>query len=93
MSPLTSYSKVVQAKKILGSNVDDETILLSIENSKYYGMADTGSEIWMMLEKPSLVTDIVNHLVASYDVEYEQCLEDVLNFLEELLKANLITIK
>ena len=92
-SSLLPSSQVVRAQKILASEVDNETMLLSIENSKYYGMADTANYIWEMIKEPMRLDQIVHHLTTVYNVEEKQCLNDVQTFLGELLKANLITVK
>lgn len=91
--PLDQYSIIVQSPEILSSNVDDETVLLSIKNSKYYGMAETGTDIWEMISSPLSVEKIVENLQEEYDIDKQQCLTDVLAYLEELLEAKLIVIK
>ncbi len=90
---LTLESTIVQTSQILSSNIDDETILLSIENSKYYGMASTGSRIWELLSEPITVNGIVDTLLAEYEIDREQCTAEVLGFLGELLVANLIAFQ
>jgi hypothetical protein len=92
-SSLLPSSVVVRANTILASEVDDETMLLSMENSKYYGMADTANYIWEMIKEPMRLDQIVHHLTTVYNVDDKQCLKDVQTFLEELLRSNLITVK
>ena len=56
-------------------------------------MDEIGSEIWNMLDKPTKVADIITDLSAIYDVDSEKCRDDVLEFLRELLQADLIELR
>jgi len=86
-----SLSTIVEKnKELLESSVDDETILLSMINSKYYGMDPVASRIWQLLEKPMPINDIINTLCKEYDVTTEKCRNDVIAFLENLIDEELI---
>lgn len=87
---LTLQSRIVQDRDILASSLDNETILLSIQNSKYYGMASTGNRIWELLAEPTTGEALIETLLAEYEIDKEQCEQDVLSFLGELLSAKLI---
>lgn len=72
------------------SFVDDEVILLSITNSKYYGMDSLGSRIWSFLQKPIKIGRIVDKIVEEYSVSREDCERDVLAYLSHLAKEGLV---
>lgn len=83
---------IVKKSELLESSVDDETILLSIANSKYYGMDPVASCIWSLLEKPISVSDIISFLLKEYDVAREACENDAFEFLKSLADEGLIDI-
>lgn len=87
---VTLQTKFSRCKDILSSSVDNETILLSIESSRYYGMADTANRIWELLIEPISGEEIVAILQKEYDADEELCQKDVLAFLIELDSARLI---
>lgn len=74
----------------LFSEIDGEVIMLSIENSEYYGMDKVGSRIWQLLENPVSLSEIIEALMEEYDVTVGQCTEDTKNFIGQLAEKNLI---
>lgn len=75
---------VSQVEEIVASDMDGETVMMSIENGEYYGMDAIGSRIWALIEKPAKVLDLINTLLEGFDVDREMCEKDVLKFLNEL---------
>lgn len=90
---LSTESIVSHSLGILASEVDNETILLSTENSKYYGMVSTASRIWELTKSPIPITQIINILLREYDIERERCETEVFEFLGELLSDKLIIVE
>jgi len=74
----------------LFSEVDDEIVMLSISKGEYYNLDEVGSIIWKMLEKPTTLEFVVENLQRKYDVTKDICENDILDFLEELMKKELI---
>jgi hypothetical protein len=72
------------------SEIDGEVVMLSMKNSEYYGLDDTGSEIWRQIEEPVRVCDLIQKLLAVFDVEAADCENDTLEFVNELYKKDLI---
>jgi hypothetical protein len=82
---------VLQRKPdLLFNQIDGEVVMLSIENSEYYGMDKVGSRIWELLEKPMSFKELIDKLMDEYEVSEEQCKEDALLFLNKLVDKNLI---
>ena len=92
MTPITDTSTIVRAQKLLATDLDEETILMSIEQGAYYGMEQTARRIWELVETPRTVADLCRQLAEEYDVEPEVCRKDVLAFLEELSSEGLIVV-
>lgn len=77
---------------MLFNEIDGEVVMLSIENSEYYGMDKVGSFIWKLLEQPLSFKELVNSLLNKFDVSKEQCTTDVLAFLKKLTDKELVII-
>lgn len=75
------------------SEMDGEIVMMSIENSEYYGLDPIASRIWQLLEKPSSVAHLADILLEEYEVDRETCLKDVLDFSGELLQKKIIRIQ
>ncbi len=93
MTSITSDSIVVRADQLLATDLDDETILMSIEKGAYYGMEQTARRVWQLLEKRQTVSDLCRQLAEEYSVTPEVCEQEVIAFLEELLKENLVVVE
>lgn len=82
---------IIQRKPdLLYNEIDGEVIMLSIENSEYYGIDKVGSRIWELLEKPVSLKQLISRLTEEYEVSEQQCAEDTLAFLQGLIRKNLI---
>jgi hypothetical protein len=74
----------------LFNQIDGEVVMLSIENSEYYGMDKVGSRIWELLEQPHSFKALVTALMDEYEVSEEQCSNETLAFLKKLTDKELI---
>lgn len=72
---------------ILSSQIGNEIVLLDVASGKYFKIDEIGSSIWEHLREPKTLENLVEILMNEYDVQKEQCLNDVSKFLEEL-KSN-----
>ena len=90
--PISLSSCIIQAGNLVSCDLDGETALMSVEHGKYYGIDPIGSRIWALIEEPRLVSDLCAILLEEFEVEPSQCDHDVLAFLSELAKDNLVKI-
>lgn len=81
---------IVQKIGNIVSDMDGEKVMLNISNGKYYNLGKVGGIIWERIEKPIKVRKLIDELILEYEVEYSECKEQVLLFLEQLLEESLI---
>jgi hypothetical protein len=67
--------------------------MVSIEKGYYYGVSDVGREIWGSIEHPVQVSNLIDHLVQTFNVERALCEQETLLFLEDLLSENLLQVQ
>lgn len=92
MENLNLNSVIIAKKEIAASDMDGETVMLSIETGKYYNLGQMGGAIWSLIENPIKIQDIINKLMEEYNVTKTQCEEEVLSFVNELYEQSLIEI-
>ncbi len=92
MAVLSPDTVIARATAPLAAEIDGETVLMSIERGRYYGLADTGRDIWNRLEHPIRVSDLCTALAADYDGPPERVAADAMVFLGRLIEENLIEI-
>ncbi|UKS24926.1 lasso peptide biosynthesis PqqD family chaperone [Paenibacillus sp. HWE-109] len=80
----------VQSQGNIVSDMGGEKVMLSIHNGKYYNLGEIGGRIWELLAEPSEVAQIVSLLMAEYEVEQQECEQEVITFIERLSKEGLI---
>ncbi|CAM4097742.1 metallophosphoesterase [Bacillus manliponensis] len=86
-------SIVAQCEGNIVSDMDGETVMMSVENGKYYNLGKIGGAIWNIMKEPVSIEQVVTILMSEYDVEREDCEEQVRSFLIQLYEEDLICIK
>lgn len=66
-----------------------QTVMMSIQRGKYFALEGTAQRIWELTAEPVTVGQIVDRLVAEYEVERAQCAAEVVAFVEQLLENGL----
>ncbi|MFW5886210.1 MAG: lasso peptide biosynthesis PqqD family chaperone [Bacteroidota bacterium] len=92
MTRINLETRIKRKEGLIEGNVDNEVLLLSIDSGKYYGLDDIGTRIWEMLGKPMKIVDIVAVLQKEYNVDEQICREETLEYLDELLLNEIISI-
>jgi hypothetical protein len=89
---LSVKNTVVQRTGHLVSYMNGNLVMLSIEQGKYYNLGEIGGDIWHIIITPTKIDSLINQLLGRYEVEKEICQEQVLAFITELFKENLIMV-
>lgn len=76
----------------ISTEVDGETVILDVDSGRYVGLDAIGTRIWRLLENEISLQNLLDSLAAEYDVERQQCIQDVQEFLEELSRSSLIVV-
>ena len=69
-----------------------EAVILDLNSGVYYGLDSVGARIWTLLEQPTTVKALRDAAVAEYDIEPDQCADELLVFLEQLEAKRLIEV-
>lgn len=76
--------------EFVSTDMDGETVLMSIEHGSYFGIGGIGALIWEKLETSQTEDALVTLICAEYDVAEPDCRRDVRSFLADLIKNGLI---
>ena len=83
---------ITRTPSVLSSQIEDEVVMMSLEEGMYYNLNALGSSVWTMLETPHTLNQIVEKLMAEYEVDKTTCLTQTKAFLESLAERNLIAV-
>jgi hypothetical protein len=70
--------------------VEDETVLLDLESGAYFGLDGVGQMIWESIGKGLTLGEAAANIVAEYDVNDAEALNDVIHFASELVARGLL---
>ncbi len=89
---ITAETTISRNPDIIHTDMDGETVMMSIEQGEYYGLDKTATAIWELLESDLTVSDICEKLCEKYDVEAQQCQSDTIPFIQDMAEHNVIKI-
>lgn len=88
---LTTGIKLIKNLEVTCLN--DEKAMVDFETVKYFLLKGSANDIWDYIQEETTVEEIVNKLLKVYDVDKNECLTSVIQFLEQLKENGFIDIK
>jgi hypothetical protein len=93
MATIDRAGTISLSKQSVWCDVGGEIAILHLTSGTYFGLEGAGCAIWQVLQEgPRTVTQIIDHLLASFEVGNEVCEQLTLAFLEELAANELIVV-
>lgn len=74
------------------TDLGESIITMNVESGYYHELNSVGSDIWRLLETPKSVAEICRALDADYDVGADDCLKDVIEFLGNIHKIEMVDV-
>ena len=93
MSALHPEDTVCLSTQAVWSDLNGEIAVLHLSAGVYFGIEGAGCEIWKFLQEPHTVRQIIDHLLASYEVSEDVCEKLTYSFLEQLAEPGLILVQ
>jgi coenzyme PQQ synthesis protein D (PqqD) len=90
---LSVHSIVVAASEQVSCPLGEESAILNLKNSMYYGMNPVGTRIWTLLKEPRSVQQLRDALLNEYDVDAASCERDLLDLLGKMRSEGLIEVR
>ena len=90
---LSVHSIVVAASEQVSCSLGEESAILNLRNSVYYGMNPVGARIWSLLKQPRSIEELRATLLNEYEVDAELCERDLLDLLEKMRSEGLIEVR
>lgn len=78
------------SEAVVSAELGGEGVLLDIATGLYYGLDETGSQIWRLVREGLGTSDICDRLFSEYDVDRERLRTDITGFLDQLEQNGLI---
>lgn len=69
-----------------------EAVLMHMDTANYFTLNPTGLRIWQLLEAESTMQQIIEQLVAEYEISAPQAQTSVLTLAQQLVDADLVVV-
>ena len=89
---LEPQMRVYRVDDVLDTDIDNETVMMDIDQGRYFGLNKTGTRIWALLAEPIVISDLCDQLTAEFNVPPDQCGKEVVEFLGILLDRGLVQV-
>ena len=93
MTELSRSSKIMVSKDVVSCDLGGETAMLDMKEGVYYGLNEMGTIIWEYIQEPITLQEIVDKILAEYDVDEETCYRDLVELVEGMSKNGLVEIR
>lgn len=93
MTEISLNNVIARKEEIVTAEMDGETVMMSIENGRYYNLGKMGTVIWELLEHPVSGETLILKLLERFEVTRQQCETETLAFLNKLVKEGLLETK
>lgn len=84
------HSVLTKKAALIEAIMDDAIILLSLENSRYYGGSQVAADVWSRFDGVRDIRAIANLLGEEYAAPAEAILADITTFAEEMIAEGLL---
>ena len=77
---------------VLISQLQEESVLLNLDNERYYGLDDVGTRMLSVLTSSDSVQSAWLQLIDEYDVDREVLRQDLVSLIERLQEQGLVEV-
>lgn len=92
MTELEMNSLIVRNPDLISTDMDGDTVMMSIESGEYYGINGVGSRIWELLDKPTTLSEITTIICSEFEVPDLVCQADAKLFIQTLIESGLVSL-
>jgi hypothetical protein len=89
---LSVHSIVIAAPEQVSCPLGDESAILNLKNTVYYGLNPVGARVWSLLQRPRKISELRDALLEEYEVDADSCERDLLELLQKMRTEGLIEI-
>ncbi len=87
---IESDSQFAHNPDLIATDMDGDTVMMSIERGEYYGVSGVGTRIWELLEKPTKLSQVITTICDEFEVDEATCQADAERFIRELIDNGMI---
>ena len=93
LSKIGEGARICASRGQVSTDLDGEAVILNLEQGVYYGLNPVGARVWSLIQEPRTFDQLIEVLLAEYEVDLQVCRQEVLGLLAELASHGLIEVK
>ena len=79
-----------RSRSVASQTLDGEAVLLHLEGGTYFTLNETGTLVWQLLEQERSFDELLDAVLAAFEVDAETARRDLADLLEQLASHGLI---
>lgn len=89
---LSRATRIRRSREQASADLVDDTVIMSMRDGTYYGLEAVGSRVWALVAEPVALGEVLDRIVAEFDVEGDQAWTDLRALVAELLERGLVDL-
>ena len=89
---IDSSTVISRSPAVLTAEVDGEIVMMSIEQGRYFGLDDIGSDIWKRIDPPCSFAELIDRLATDYDADRATIAADVRALLSRMAAQDVVRL-
>ncbi|MFL6291665.1 MAG: PqqD family protein [Thermoanaerobaculia bacterium] len=85
-------TRVTVPPGVMFRDLDGEAVVLELESGRYFGLNETGTRMWLLLQEHGSVEAALRALLSEYDVAEELLRKELTSFVETLSSQRLLLV-
>lgn len=77
---------------VVFQEIEGESVLLQLEDGKYFGLDDVGTRIWQLIVEHCNLNEVFEQMLDEYDVKPEKLRADLEKLVRELADKDLLVL-
>jgi Coenzyme PQQ synthesis protein D (PqqD) len=90
--PISFSDRVKIPDDVLISKLQEESVILNLDNERYYGLDDVGTRFLSVLTTSESIEAAYETLLLEYDVDGEMLRQDLLKLVEQLVDQGIVHV-
>src|SRR5262249_60583795 len=92
LAAIADATVISRSPSVLTAEVDGEVVMMSIEQGRYFGLDDIGSDIWNRIEPPCSFAALIDRLAADYEADRATIAADVQALLGRMAAQDVVRL-
>jgi len=89
---IADVTVISRSPSVLAAEVGGEIVMMSIEQGRYFGLDDVGSDIWKRIEPPCSFAALIDGLAADYEADRATIVADVQALLGRMAEQDVVRL-